>query len=201
MEKTPASLRVTDPAQKHFPLHCIAAALIVIATIVSLRLEGRIWWCKCHQPRVWVSNIHSEHCSQHLFDPYALTHVLHGVGFYAALALLFPRLIPRWRFILILALESAWEILENTPLIIDRYRAHTAALGYEGDSVVNSLGDILACLAGAWFARRTGWKWALALWITLELLLLFWIRDNLFLNIYMLLIPSESLKAWQAAGH
>ncbi|OAI55647.1 hypothetical protein AYO47_02440 [Planctomyces sp. SCGC AG-212-M04] len=176
------------------------AGLIVLAIIAALRFEGRIWWCKCGQLLVWVSDVHSAHCSQHLLDAYAFTHVLHGVAFYGALAWLLARVDFRWRFLIVLALESAWEILENSLFVIDRYRTHTAALGYEGDSVVNSLGDILACMAGAWFAHRLGWKWSLALWITLEVLLLFWIRDNLFLNVYMLLIPSESLKAWQAGG-
>jgi len=184
---------------RRWPL-CVLASLIVLSTIVALRFEGRIWWCKCRQLLLWVSDVQSAHCSQHLLDAYAFTHVLHGVAFYGALAWLFSRVDFRWRFLIVLALESAWEILENSSFVIDRYRTHTAALGYEGDSVVNSLGDVLACMAGAWFARRMGWKWSLALWITLEVLLLFWIRDNLFLNIYMLLIPSEGLKAWQAGG-
>jgi hypothetical protein len=169
-------------------------------TIVLLRLEDRVWWCQCRQPRFWITQVHSEHCSQHLLDPYALTHVLHGVAFCGALAWLLGRIDFRWRLLIVLALESAWEVLENSPLIIERYRTQTAALGYEGDSVVNSLGDIAACMAGAWFARRLGWKWSLALWLTLEVLLLVWIRDNLFLNIYMLLVPSEALKAWQAGA-
>ena len=187
-------------AQRRAWRPCLIAGLVVVATIVALRFEGRIWWCKCGQPRVWVSDIQSEHCSQHLFDVYALTHVLHGVGFYGALALLFPRLDFHWRFVSVLALESAWEILENSPWVIDRYRTHTAALGYEGDSLVNSLGDVAACMAGAWFAKRVGWKWSIAFWIAVEVLLLFWIRDNLFLNVWMLLVPSEGLKAWQGGG-
>jgi hypothetical protein len=171
--------------------------LLIVAAVILLRLEGRVWWCQCGEPRAWVSDVHSAHCSQHLLDPYALTHVLHGVGFYGALAWLFPRLAVRWRLVAVLAIEAAWEVLENSPIVIERYRTHTAALGYEGDSVVNAIGDIVACLAGALFAWRMGWKWSLALWIALELILFVAIRDNLFLNIFMLLVPSDGLKAWQ----
>jgi hypothetical protein len=174
--------------------------VILVATIVSLRLEGRRWWCACEEPRLWISDVQSAHCSQHLLDPYAFTHVLHGVGFYGALVLLLPRLDRRWTLVATLALESAWEVFENSPFIINRYRTHTAALGYEGDSIVNALGDLGACLLGAWFASRLGWKWSLALWITLEVLLVFWIRDNLFLNVFMLLVPLEGLKQWQGGG-
>jgi hypothetical protein len=189
-----------DPVSRRSFALWIAAGVVLVATVTALKLEGRIWWCACGQAFLWAGDVQSQHCSQHLLDAYAFTHVLHGVGFYAVLALLFSRQPPAWRFFTILALEAAWEILENSPIIINRYRTHTAALGYEGDSIANALGDIAACMAGAWFVRWAGWKWSLALWITLEALLVFWIRDNLFLNIFMLLIPSEGLKAWQSGG-
>jgi len=189
-----------EPESKRSWQPAVAAGVMLVATVAALRMEGRLWWCACGGLAPWIGNVQSEHCSQHLFDPYALTHVLHGVGFYGALALLLPRVTSAWKFAIVLGLEGAWEVLENSPLVIERYRRHTAALGYEGDSIGNALGDIAACMAGAWFAYRAGWKWGLAFWIGAEVLLLFWIRDNLFLNVFMLLVPAEGLKAWQGGG-
>lgn len=175
----------------------VLVGVILAATVVALRLEGRRWWCACGQLFLWAGERVSSHCSQHLFDPYALTHVLHGVVLCGILALVFPRMAPRWSFLVMVFAESLWEILENSQFVIDRYRTATAALGYEGDSIANSLGDIAACSAGWWLARQLGWKWSIAFFIAVELVLLVWIRDNLVLNVVMLIWPIESLKQWQ----
>jgi hypothetical protein len=97
-------------------------------------------------------------------------------------------------------IESAWEIVENTNFVINRYRETTAAFGYTGDTVINSIGDIIACGVGFWVARRLGWKRTIVAFVIVELVLLVWIRDSLLLNILMLLRPSGAIKAWQA-GH
>jgi hypothetical protein len=172
---------------------------LVIALVVCLRLEQRLWWCACGQFNLWSGDVWGQHNSQHLFDPYAFTHVLHGVGFWFILRLLFPQMKTVWQATLVLFLEAAWEVLENSPMVIDRYRNATAAQGYLGDTLFNALGDLTACMAGYFLAHRIGWKWSLAFFITTELIMAWWIRDNLLLNIVMLVWPIDAIKAWQ--GH
>jgi len=146
---------------------------------------------------LWTSDAWSADTSQHWFDPYSFTHILHGFGFCGLLALLVPKLLPAWRFVSALVLESVWEILENTNTIIDRYREATAALGYQGDTVVNSLGDIVACAVGFWVARQLGWVRSIIVFVVLEAALLIWIRDSLLLEVLMLIYPVESIRQWQ----
>ncbi len=185
------------PARRRLLAASIVSGVLLALTVIVLRLEGRRWWCACQQFFIWAGDTKSSHCSQHLFDPYAFTHVLHGVALCGILALAFPRLPGAWGFVLTLAVEAVWEIVENSSLVIDRYRTATAALGYEGDTIVNAVGDIGSCLAGWAVARRLGWRWSIALWLVVEVVLLFWIRDNLFLNVVMLLFPVDALKQWQ----
>jgi len=178
----------------------LAAAAVGVASAVLLRLEGRLWFCACGRLLPWVGDAWSADTSQHLFDPYSFTHVLHGFAFAGLLALLLPRAGWRWRLLLAVLAEAAWEVIENTDFVINRYREATAALGYNGDTVVNSLGDIAACALGFLLARRLGWLRTLLLFVAVEAVLLLWIRDSLLLNILLLVYPSERLRAWQA-GH
>lgn len=171
------------------------------AAAFELRAQGRLWLCDCGHVRVWVGNAWSAETSQQLFDPYSFTHVLHGLAFCGLLALLLPRVNWRWRFVLAVAAESLWEIIENTDFVIRRYREATAALGYTGDTILNSLGDVTACALGFLIARRLGWVRSAIIFAATELFLLFWIRDSLTLNIILLLYPSEKLRAWQQSGH
>ena len=177
-----------------------AVAAVLAATAVVMRLEGRLWFCACGRLLPWVGDAWSADTSQHLFDPYSFTHVLHGFAFCGLLALLVPRAGWRWRLVLAVALEAAWEVIENTDFVINRYREATAALGYNGDTIVNSLGDVAACALGFLLARRLGALKTLLVFALTEVVLLFWIRDSLLLNILLLIYPSESLRAWQA-GH
>jgi hypothetical protein len=179
----------------------IVCAAVLVATALLLRAQGRFWFCECGYFLIWTSATWSADNSQHLFDPYALTHVLHGFLFCGLLALAAPASAQRWRLCLAVAAEALWEVVENTEFVINRYREATAALGYSGDTVVNSLGDIAACAAGFVIAQRLGWRRALLLFFAVEVLLLFWIRDGLLLNILMLLYPSDAIRQWQAAGH
>ena len=106
-----------------------------------------------------------------------------------------------WQLFLVVFVEAAWEVLENSSFVINRYRTETIALEYTGDSIINSLADILACAAGAFIARALGpWR-TLLLFLAMEIALLFWIRDNLTLNVVMLVHPVQGIKAWQSAGH
>lgn len=174
----------------------VVAGLLVL-TAVLLRLEGRIVWCACGRWAPWAGDIWSSHNSQHLLDPYSFTHVLHGVLVCGLFAWLLPRLTVRWRFALAVLAEAAWEVLENSPLIIQRYREATIGLGYEGDSILNSMADLLCCALGFILARWLGFRRSAILFVVVELALLVWVRDNLTLNILMLTCPIEAVKQWQ----
>jgi len=190
----------TSPRERPGPW--IAIAAVLGATVVALRMEGRIWWCACGGWQPWISNVWSEHCSQHLADPYSLSHMLHGVFFAGLFALVFKSRVPvAWQLAMAVTAAAAWEILENSAFIINRYRTETMSYNYLGDSVVNSLGDIACCGVGFVVARRLGWKWSIVLFIAIELAMLALIRDNLTLNVIMLICPVRAIREWQSAGH
>jgi hypothetical protein len=149
---------------------------------------------------LWVGARDSPKTSQMLADWYSLSHVVHGLLFYGALWLVARRYPVGTRFLAALLIEAAWEVIENTPMVIDRYRETTAALGYTGDTVINSVSDIAMMCVGFLAARRLPVWAAVALVVVLEIVPLFVIRDNLTLNIWMLLWPTDWLRAWQAAG-
>ena len=134
--------------------------------------------------------------SQHLLDPYSFTHVLHGVVFYWLLTLLAPRLWWPWQLWLAVAVEAVWEVIENSDFVIQRYR-EAGVLGYFGDTIVNSLGDIAMCGFGFVLARHLGFVRSLALFVAVEVVLLFWIRDSLVLNVVMLFYLVEGIEQWQ----
>lgn len=134
-----------------------------------------------------------------LSDWYSFSHIVHGLLFYAALWLIARRMPVSWRFVVALAVEVSWEILENTPMVIDRYRATTAAIGYTGDSVLNSLSDVAMMALGFLVARKLPvWASVVSL-LALEVTPLFAIRDNLTLNVIALIAPNQTLQAWQSA--
>jgi len=171
--------------------------VIFIVTALLMRLEGRLWICACGTVRFWVSNTCSSDNSQHFLDPYAFTHVLHGFALCWLVSLVLSRLKSNWQLLLAITIEAAWEVFENSSIVIERYRSVTAALGYTGDTIVNSLGDILCCLIGFLIAKRLGFGRAVIAFLALELVLLLWIRDSLLLEIVMLTFPIEAIKAWQ----
>jgi hypothetical protein len=183
--------------RKHWA--AVAVVALLAAMVAVLRLEGRRWFCECEDIRMWIADAYGAHTSQHLFDPYSLTHLLHGLIFYWALKWLVPQWTWQARLFTSTVIEVLWEIIENSPWVIERYRQATAALGYEGDSVVNVVGDVLACTLGFAVARQLGWRGSLALFFAVEIGLLFWIRDNLTLNVVMLFFPIEAIKNWQTA--
>jgi hypothetical protein len=173
-----------------------AIALTAAAAAIELAM-GRVAVCRCGSIKLWHGVVYSSENSQHLTDWYTPSHVLHGIGFYFLLWLAARRLDVGVRFVMAVALEAAWEVAENTPLIIDRYRAATIALDYYGDSVVNSVSDVVAMALGFWIARKA-LAWAsFALFIAVEIGLALAIRDNLTLNILMLIHPVEAVKQWQ----
>jgi Protein of unknown function (DUF2585) len=176
----------------------IPALLIFAAAAAILLALGRHPICTCGAIDLWVGARDSPKTSQMLIDWYSLSHIVHGLLFYAALWLAWRRSPVEWRFLLALLVEATWEVVENTPLVIDRYRATTAAVGYSGDSVINSLSDISMMCVGFLAARRLPVRASVVLFLLLELIPLFVIRDNLFLNVWTLLAPNASVQAWQA---
>jgi hypothetical protein len=172
---------------------------IFVALAIILSLMGRDGWCSCGFG-LWTSDAWSNNTSQNLGDPYSFSHVLHGLLFYGVLTLVARQLPLRHRLLLAVLLEVAWEILENTPFVINKYRAGTASLEYYGDSVLNSVGDVLSTIFGFWVAARVPWRWSVGFFVVLELLMLFTIRDNLTLNVLMLVHPIDFIKEWQIEG-
>ena len=134
------------------------------------------------------------------FHPYSFTHILHGFLLCWLVAFFFRNRSPAWQLSLASILEALWEVVENTNFIIDRYRAQTAALGYTGDTIVNSLGDLLCAIVGFLIARWLGWFRSLVAFVLLEVVLLLSIRDSLLLQILMLIYPVNSIKFWQMCG-
>jgi hypothetical protein len=176
----------------------IVALLIFAAAVAVLLAMGRPPICSCGKIALWgpVGPMQS----QMLADWYSPSHVVHGLLFYATLWLAARRAPVEWRFLFALVVESAWEIVENTPMVIDRYRTATAALGYTGDSVINSMSDIAMMALGFLAARKLPLWAAIALLLALELIPLIVIRDNLALNVWMLVAPNDALRAWQSGG-
>jgi hypothetical protein len=176
-------------------------ALVIVAVAATIELSfGRHPICTCGTVELWVGARDSPKTSQMLLDWYSLSHIVHGLLFYAVLWLIARRWPIHRRFLAALLVEASWEVIENTPFDINRYRETTAALGYSGDSILNSMSDILMMALGFLLARKLPVWAAVLLVIALELIPLFVIRDNLTLNIWQLIAPSKALEAWQAAG-
>ncbi|HEV2802241.1 MAG TPA: DUF2585 family protein [Pyrinomonadaceae bacterium] len=175
----------------------LVIGLTVAATALQLRAQGRLWVCECGRVLLWTSDAWSADNSQHVSDPYSFTHVLHGFIFCGVILWALSRVSWQWQLALAVAVEAFWEVVENSAFVINRYREATLALGYTGDTVINSVGDIFACALGFLLARRLGLRLTLLAFALTELVLLIWIRDSLLLNVLMLLYPSDAIKAWQ----
>jgi hypothetical protein len=176
----------------------VAAALFV-AQIVILYLMGRIPICECGYIKLFEPGVNSPGNSQHLADWYTPSHIIHGFIFFWFAWLLFRQQSIGFKLAFAVLVEAAWEVLENTPIVIDHYRSATMAVGYTGDSILNSAMDTVWMVLGFYFALK------MPIWVTVTVAIIFevftgWlIRDNLTLNVLMLVFPIEAIKTWQGA--
>ncbi len=179
----------------------VAGVLAILALLVVLEWamgrslfgpDGRFGW--------WEGSVHSSENSQRVADAYSFSHIIHGMAFYGLLWLVARRLKVSTRYVVAVALEAGWELLENSPVIINRYREATIALGYTGDSILNSASDLVMMSLGFLLAWKLPVRVTLLAVLVMEIGCALWVRDNLTLNIIMLIHPIDAIKAWQAGG-
>lgn len=182
--------------------YAIIVAAIMALQALALAIEGHPAICTCGYVKLWEGAANSAGNSQHLSDWYSFTHIIHGILFYALLGLIGRtwKLPFGARLVLAVAIEAGWEVLENTRFVIERYRAATISLDYYGDSIINSLSDTSFTMIGFVVARLLPAPATIALAVALELFVGWSIRDNLTLNLIMLIHPLEAIKTWQAGG-
>ena len=179
-------------------LGVVTAAVLVQITV--LHFFGQPLICTCGYVKFWEGVVKSSGNSQHITDWYTFSHIIHGLAFYGILKLAFPRMPMAWRFACAVGIEACWEMLENTPMVIQHYRKQALAQGYVGDSILNSFSDNAAMMLGFVFASRARTWVTVGLAVGLDVFTLICIRDNLALNIINLIHPVDAIGTWQGGG-
>jgi len=182
----------------YLPWACIFVLFVIAA--ITLNFQGRVWWCEAGDYVPWSWEIWSRHNSQHFIDPYTFTHILHGVAEFWIISLILRKVPLAWRLAIAVGIEGTWEVVENTNTVIQRYREATISLDYYGDSIINSISDMIACATGFLIAWKIRFWRSLALFLLTEIILILCIRDSLLINILMLFYPIEAVKVWQGGG-
>jgi hypothetical protein len=190
---------VTNAARSSLRTYALILAGALTVQAAALLAMGHPPICTCGSVKLWWGVVQSSENSQHIFDWYSFSHIIHGFIFYGLTWLVLPRVPLVWRFAIAMGIEASWEIIENTPFVIDRYRAGTISLQYYGDSVINSLFDTFCMIVGFVLARRLPISAVIGVAVV-ELIVGYVIRDNLTLNVIMLLHPFDAIRAWQAGG-
>ncbi|MDI7862413.1 DUF2585 domain-containing protein [Rhizobiaceae bacterium n13] len=186
-----------DRVSRHTRYWLAAGLAVIVVQALVEHFMGRIWICECGYVKLWEGVVNGSGNSQHLADWYTPSHIIHGFIFYGLTHLFMRNRTLAARLFVALLLEAGWEIAENTPMVIDRYRAATIAFDYTGDSIINSVMDTVFMALGFLFAARMPVAVTMAVAIVFELFTGWMIRDNLTLNVLMLVWPLDAVKAWQ----